>query len=58
LFSHITEQIGMFSYTGLGPEMVEFLVKEKHIYLLACGRISMCGVSSQLFDAAGRILLS
>ncbi len=48
----------MFSYTGLGPEMVEFLVKEKHIYLLACGRISMCGVSSQLFDAAGRILLS
>jgi len=34
----------MFSYTGLSPEMVEYMVKEKHIYLLACGRISMCGV--------------
>ena len=36
----------MFSYTGLSPDMVEFLVKEKHIYLLACGRISMCAVCS------------
>jgi len=44
-WNHITDQIGMFSFTGLNPEMCEFLVKEKHIYLLRSGRISMCGVT-------------
>jgi len=49
-WSHITEQIGMFSYTGLTPEMCEFLKKEKHLYLLKSGRISMCGVNSGNLD--------
>merc|ERR1712107_949393 len=40
-----TTQIGMFSYTGLNPTQVDFLVQEKHIYLLRSGRISMCGVT-------------
>jgi len=43
-WSHITTQIGMFSYTGLTEEMCIFLKKEKHLYLLKSGRISMCGV--------------
>jgi len=49
-WNHITEQIGMFSYTGLTPEMCEFLKKEKHLYLLKSGRISMCGVNTGNLD--------
>ena len=47
-WSHITTQIGMFSYTGLTEEMCLFLQKEKHLYLLKSGRISMCGVRISL----------
>jgi aspartate aminotransferase len=43
-------QIGMFSFTGLSPEMSEFLVKEKHVYLLKSGRISMCGLTPSNMD--------
>ena len=43
-WSHITTQIGMFSYTGLSQEMCVFLKNEKHLYMLKSGRISMCGV--------------
>ena len=43
-WSHITSQIGMFSYTGLTEEMCLFLQKKKHIYLMKSGRISLCGV--------------
>merc|ERR1719427_474290 len=49
-WSHITSQIGMFSYTGLTPSQADFLVKEKHVYLLKCGRISMCGVTPSNID--------
>jgi len=49
-WNHITDQIGMFSFTGLNPEMCEFLVNEKHIYLLKSGRISMCGVTPGNLD--------
>uniref|UniRef100_A0A3Q3NCS9 Aspartate aminotransferase n=2 Tax=Labrus bergylta TaxID=56723 RepID=A0A3Q3NCS9_9LABR len=46
-WDHITEQIGMFSFTGLNPKQVEYMVKEKHIYLMASGRINMCGVTTR-----------
>merc|ERR1711892_105619 len=49
-WNHITDQIGMFSYTGLSPAQCEFLVGEKHIYLLKSGRISMCGVTPGNID--------
>ena len=49
-WNHITDQIGMFSFTGLSLEMCEFLLKEKHIYLLRSGRISMCGVTPGNID--------
>lgn len=42
---HVTDQIGMFSFTGLTPEMVDYMVKEKHIYLLKNGRISVAGLT-------------
>jgi aspartate aminotransferase len=60
-WKHITEQIGMFSFTGLAPDMCKFLVEEKHVYLLKNGRISMAGVTdgnldylAQAFDEAVR----
>jgi len=46
-WNHITDQIGMFSYTGLSPEQVEYIEKKYHVYMLKSGRISMAGVTSQ-----------
>ncbi|KAI7805735.1 aspartate aminotransferase, cytoplasmic [Triplophysa rosa] len=49
-WEHITEQIGMFSFTGLNPKQVEYMIKEKHVYLMASGRINMCGLTSKNID--------
>eukprot|EP00049_Salpingoeca_infusionum_P000585 m.41060 g.41060 ORF g.41060 m.41060 type:complete len:441 (+) comp10508_c0_seq2:94-1416(+) len=43
-WSHISNQRGMFSYTGLDAAQVEFLKKEHHIYCLPTGRINMSGI--------------
>jgi len=45
-WNHITDQIGMFSYTGLTPEQVAYIEKKYHIYMLSSGRVSMAGVSA------------
>ncbi|KAF7284028.1 glutamate oxaloacetate transaminase 1 [Rhynchophorus ferrugineus] len=44
-WNHITDQIGMFSYTGLNEAQSEHMVKKHHIYMLKSGRISMCGLT-------------
>ena len=44
-WSHITSQIGMFSYTGLNEQQSLHMVKQHHIYMLKSGRISMCGIT-------------
>mmetsp|Transcript_1720 Transcript_1720/g.5150 ORF Transcript_1720/g.5150 Transcript_1720/m.5150 type:complete len:409 (-) Transcript_1720:99-1325(-) len=44
-WNHITDQIGMFSFTGLSPAMCERLIAEHHIYLLKSGRISLAGLN-------------
>lgn len=44
-WNHITDQIGMFSYTGLSEAQCERLTKEHHIYLLKSGRISLAGLN-------------
>ncbi|CAG5945760.1 unnamed protein product [Menidia menidia] len=49
-WNHITQQIGMFSFTGLNPKQVEFMIKEKHVYLMASGRINMCGLTTKNID--------
>ena len=46
-WSHITDQIGMFCYSGMTPEQVDRLTSEHHIYLTRNGRISMAGVTSK-----------
>jgi len=45
-WKHITDQIGMFCFSGLNPEQVDRLTNEFHIYLTRNGRISMAGVTS------------
>ena len=43
-WNHITDQIGMFSYTGLSEKACEALMNYHHIYLLKSGRISLAGL--------------
>lgn len=45
-WNHVTDQIGMFSYTGLTTPQCERLIKEHHIYLLKSGRISLAGLNN------------
>jgi aspartate/tyrosine/aromatic aminotransferase len=40
-WEHITDQIGMFSYTGLSEKICESLINKYHIYMLKNGRISL-----------------
>lgn len=44
---HITDQIGMFCYTGLTQTQVERMIEKHHIYLAKDGRISMAGVTTK-----------
>ncbi|CAM9546945.1 unnamed protein product [Laminaria digitata] len=45
-WEHITDQIGMFCYTGLTQEEVLKIRKDSHIYFTNDGRISMAGITS------------
>jgi aspartate/tyrosine/aromatic aminotransferase len=45
-WSHITSQIGMFSYTGLTTPQCENMINKWHIHMLKNGRISMSGINS------------
>lgn len=46
-WDHITNQIGMFSFTGLTTKQCEILIEKYHIYLLKSGRISMAGINEK-----------
>jgi aspartate aminotransferase len=45
-WSHITNQIGMFAYTGLKPEQVATLANEHSVYGTKDGRISVAGITT------------
>lgn len=47
---HITDQIGMFCYTGLTEAQVVRMIEKHHIYLTKDGRVSMAGVTSKNVD--------
>nr|XP_050853189.1 aspartate aminotransferase, mitochondrial [Vespula vulgaris] len=49
-WTHITDQIGMFCFTGLKSHEVDKLTKTYSIYLTKDGRISIAGVSSKNVD--------
>uniref|UniRef100_A0A0K0DAC4 Aspartate aminotransferase n=1 Tax=Angiostrongylus cantonensis TaxID=6313 RepID=A0A0K0DAC4_ANGCA len=46
-WAHITQQIGMFSYTGLNAAQVDCLVKKHKVFLLKDGRINVCGLNTK-----------
>lgn len=46
-WNHITDQIGMFSFTGLNEAQVLKLREEFHIYMTKNGRISMAGLNTK-----------
>ena len=43
--SFITQQKGMFSFSGLNKEQVDFLREEKAIYIVGSGRINVAGLT-------------
>ena len=45
-WAHITEQIGMFSFTGLSEGQVLALRERSHVYMTKNGRISMAGLNT------------
>merc|ERR1712048_1427543 len=45
-WTHITSQIGMFSFTGLTVAQSTAMLGKHHVYMLTNGRISMAGVTS------------
>eukprot|EP00879_Flechtneria_rotunda_P017305 GHRR01018129.1.p1 GENE.GHRR01018129.1~~GHRR01018129.1.p1 ORF type:complete len:387 (+),score=94.91 GHRR01018129.1:399-1559(+) len=46
-WQHVTDQIGMFCYSGMTPEMVDTLAEKYSIYMTRNGRISMAGVNTR-----------
>jgi len=46
-WDHITNQVGMFSFTGLTPEQSAAMVEKYSIYMTGNGRISICGLTDQ-----------
>ncbi|GFY83835.1 aspartate aminotransferase 1 [Actinidia rufa] len=49
-WEHITNQVGMFCFSGLSPEYVDHLARKFHIYMTRDGRISMAGVTTSNVD--------
>jgi aspartate/tyrosine/aromatic aminotransferase len=46
-WTHITSQIGMFSFTGLNPAQSTAMLEKHHVYMLSNGRVSMAGVTTK-----------
>ena len=59
-FSHINDQIGMFSYSGLTRDQVDRLIKEHAIYIVGDGRINIAGIREhnveRLCECIGRVI--
>jgi aspartate aminotransferase len=49
-WKHITDQIGMFAFTGLTKEMVDQLRNDYAIYMTTDGRISVAGLNPTNLD--------
>ncbi len=49
-FSWITDQRGMFSWSGLSAAMVSWLREEKAIYMVGSGRINLAGLTPDNID--------
>jgi len=57
-WEHITDQIGMFAFTGLNPSQVELLQEKYHIYMTKDGRISISGLNTKNMDFVSKSIHS
>lgn len=57
-FSYMDKQTGLFSFSGLNPEQVERLKREKAIYMPINGRINVAGLNTQIIPYVAEALLS
>ena len=55
-WSHVTEQIGMFAFTGMSPEMCDALTSEYSIFLTRDGRISFAGLNDGNIEYVARAI--
>lgn len=46
-WDHITNQIGMFSFTGLTLEQSKAMVDKYSVFMTLNGRISICGLTNK-----------
>ena len=46
-FDHLLRQRGMFSYSGIAPDVVEILKQQYSVYLLKSGRINVAGINEK-----------
>ena len=46
-WSHIVNQVGMFSFTGLTKEQSDRMVQKHHVYMTDDGRISVAGLTEK-----------
>ncbi|KAI8322739.1 PLP-dependent transferase [Martensiomyces pterosporus] len=49
-WNHVSEQIGMFSFTGLSKTQVAALRDQYHLYMTDDGRISVAGLNTKNID--------
>ena len=45
-WSHVTDQIGMFAYTGMSQAQVESVRDNEGIYMTMDGRVSIAGLNT------------
>lgn len=55
-WSHVTDQIGMFAFTGMSAEMCDRLTNEYSIYLTKDGRISIAGLNDSNLDYVAKAI--
>ncbi|XP_043938981.1 putative aspartate aminotransferase, cytoplasmic 2 [Protopterus annectens] len=46
-WEHITNQAGMYCFTGFSSARINYLIKKKHVYLMENGQINICKVNSK-----------
>jgi len=57
-WQHVTDQIGMFCYTGLSKDQVLQLREQYHVYCTEDGRFSLAGINSHNVDYLAASILA
>ena len=55
-WSHVTEQIGMFAFTGMNSDMCDELTNKYNIYLTRDGRISIAGLNDNNLEYVAKAI--